>query len=643
MKDSATKMTNSSTPTGCTGYTPVTGCHHIRLVNSYRQSNWLDCGIYIPKKKINTLREHEGAAYISEIPLDNVLDWMISKMHINRPYSPKPNYLRYRRFVVDWMWEIGDTIRLSYATIHHSVALMDTYFSKVSDINCDKSSKEFLQLIALTSIYISAKFREKDSRGPTAENISTMTKGQYTREQILDWERLLLKAIGWELHFSTPADFVTLFLNQGLVFNDDEIFKGKRSSQTEPPSLKIVQYVRKFAEFLWDLWLQEYEFQKYDSHTLACSILLASRRSVHFKKTWNEEFEYLFNVTLDDVHTCYKNVYKFYMDSFPSKEEPRTKHHKSKHDSDKTNKSQKHGTLSNRSSSNTFNQRSNSISTILAWNQPTSTKIVSQTRNKLSSTTRANYKTSVPRVVSSKVSIAKLSQNSSTNLKNTTITTPNKQIVSYAETGSGNAAQADTTYYKSGSSNKRSSIKNYKPEVIQHRAPRPAFYDSNQRYPKVTERKNRVVNSRIQTKLDFGDAQSHSRSRKTIQPWTSSYKQMYRSNTSTISNENKENIKTYSNIDNTIEKINQKITLRKNLNQGMKSNLKLKISKNKINTNFDSNQGLSRAKHGINTKSRNFSRQRIDSNLKSVANTSYEVLSKQRSMVGMNRMPSNFR
>jgi len=44
-----------------------------------------------------------------------------------------------------------------------------------------------------------------------------------------------------------------LFLNQGVVFSNDEIFKSKKSSNIELPSLKVVSYVRKYAEFFVDL------------------------------------------------------------------------------------------------------------------------------------------------------------------------------------------------------------------------------------------------------------------------------------------------------------------------------------------------------------------------------------------------------
>jgi len=135
---------------------------------------------------VYTLRENEKVSYFAEVSLGEVLQQMQSIMHINRVHEPKENYIRYRRFLVDWMCEIGDTIRLAFITIHHSVALMDTYFSKVTDIDTSKEGKQFLQKIALTSIFISAKFCEKDSRGPTAANISTLTRGQYSERDILN-------------------------------------------------------------------------------------------------------------------------------------------------------------------------------------------------------------------------------------------------------------------------------------------------------------------------------------------------------------------------------------------------------------------------------------------------------------------------
>ena len=71
--------------------------------------------------------------------------------------------------------------------------------------------------------------------------------------------------------------------------------KNRKDDYGEKVSIQTAQYVRGYAEFFVDLCLQEYEFQKFDSHTLACAVVLASRRVIHMKKTWNPEFNNLLN------------------------------------------------------------------------------------------------------------------------------------------------------------------------------------------------------------------------------------------------------------------------------------------------------------------------------------------------------------
>lgn len=69
-----------------------------------------------------------------EVSLKEILNKMEQVQHKNRPYDPsKKLYLKYRRVLVDWMCDLGDSINISQNTIHHSVAMMDTYFSKIHE------------------------------------------------------------------------------------------------------------------------------------------------------------------------------------------------------------------------------------------------------------------------------------------------------------------------------------------------------------------------------------------------------------------------------------------------------------------------------------------------------------------------------
>jgi hypothetical protein len=102
---------------------------------------------------------------------------------------------------------------------------------------------------------------------------------------------------------------------------------------------------------------------------------------------------------------------------------------------------------------------------------------------------------------------------------NRNITTPDKPM-------------QNTSIYKNSSSNKKSSIKRYKPTDIAHnRIPRPALYELNSRRPQIHSR-NTKMECKKPTKLDFGSkgqsfkVTSTSRSRKTLNPSTASYKKI---------------------------------------------------------------------------------------------------------------------
>lgn len=262
------------------------------------------------------LRE-PGGEFHTDVELREVYSHMLT----NQFYKPKVSravYEDYRRVLVDWMCEIGDTIRQAFTTIHHAVAVMDTYFSKVKDIPANDKGKRMLKLVSLTSIFISAKYCEKDSRGPTARNITMLTRGEFSENEILHCEGTILMTIGWNLMFTTPADFINLFLNQGIVYSDDLVVPHKFPSEPKNPTLKNVQYVRKYCEFFVDLCLQELRFQKYSCIVLALAIILAARKSVHIKPIWNDEFDRLFMMNFKHVEKCYIELYSFYESSFPA-------------------------------------------------------------------------------------------------------------------------------------------------------------------------------------------------------------------------------------------------------------------------------------------------------------------------------------
>ena len=63
----------------------------------------------------------------------------------------------------------------------------------------------------------------KDSNGPTARDISKITKGRHKEREVIKSEIEMMKGIGWALTFSTAAEYIELFQNQGCLFQTDRI------------------------------------------------------------------------------------------------------------------------------------------------------------------------------------------------------------------------------------------------------------------------------------------------------------------------------------------------------------------------------------------------------------------------------------
>ena len=61
--------------------------------------------------------------------MNEILDKMISRMHVGKMYNPAAPYVRRRKLVVEWMCEVGEELKYQPEAIHHSIALFDSYYS----------------------------------------------------------------------------------------------------------------------------------------------------------------------------------------------------------------------------------------------------------------------------------------------------------------------------------------------------------------------------------------------------------------------------------------------------------------------------------------------------------------------------------
>jgi hypothetical protein len=105
--------------------------------------------------------------------MDSILKRLIENSSHGRHYNPKAFYLEDREMYVDWMCDLSDRLRVQPETFHHSINLFDAFLQR-HDIREHIASIKFHQgkpksnvitLIALTCVFISAKYLEKTYPG----------------------------------------------------------------------------------------------------------------------------------------------------------------------------------------------------------------------------------------------------------------------------------------------------------------------------------------------------------------------------------------------------------------------------------------------------------------------------------------------
>jgi len=222
-------------------------------------------------------------------------------------YTPHASYLPYRRYLVDWMSDVGEQCRLHNSTVHVSILFLDKIF-RSKDI-----PRSQWQLLATACISVAAKYEEAEEHCPPIPDLLHLTKlseGGHTSLSFREGELEVLRHLGWRLRAFPPLHGIGYFLAKGVTFEDDS-WQGRTLIE------KIPKYVKKYAEFFCNLTLQEYSFQQYLPMQLAAGIVLASRVALQLQPRWRPELARLTGYEEAEVHDIFQHVWTYYEEQFP--------------------------------------------------------------------------------------------------------------------------------------------------------------------------------------------------------------------------------------------------------------------------------------------------------------------------------------
>ena len=222
-------------------------------------------------------------------------------------YNPDAAYLPYRRYLVDWMSDVGEQCRLHNTTVHVSILFLDKIFRS------NNIPRSQWQLLATACISVAAKYEEAEEHCPPIPDLLQLTKlnqAGLTSLSFRDGESEVLRHLGWRLRAIPPLHIIGYFLAKGVTFQSD-------TWQERSLIEKIPKYVKKYAEFFCNLTLQEYAFQEYLPSHLAAAILLASRVALQLQPRWRPELTRLTGYEESDIKSVFNHVWSYYEEQFP--------------------------------------------------------------------------------------------------------------------------------------------------------------------------------------------------------------------------------------------------------------------------------------------------------------------------------------
>ncbi|GER42164.1 cyclin A3 [Striga asiatica] len=120
-----------------------------------------------------------------------------------------------RAKLVDWLVEVAEEYKLVSDTLYLTVNYIDRYLS------AHKLLRNRLQLLGVSCMLVASKYEE--IKPPHIEDFCYMTDNMYTKDEVMDMEREVLKLLDFEMGNPTTKTFLRFFTRvaqEKLVFSN---------------------------------------------------------------------------------------------------------------------------------------------------------------------------------------------------------------------------------------------------------------------------------------------------------------------------------------------------------------------------------------------------------------------------------------
>jgi len=243
---------------------------------------------------------------------------------LSYPSTLPTQFHELRKYWINKIFDFSDRLKLRNITVQTAIIYLDTLLSIGSYENLEKDKV----LWSATALFLAAKYIEIDDNIPYIRELQKIIgSSSYTSEIFIKCEKVMLKAMDWDLMVVTPLNFTTCILSYSVLFGDDKvkitdsrgietyhyvsniksqdlgIFKQAQGSFVEENTKdikkeswqkqleKVIESIRKYAEFFADVAVQSFDIQQYSYALQGIYSVLAARDVLGVQPVWNPQFD----------------------------------------------------------------------------------------------------------------------------------------------------------------------------------------------------------------------------------------------------------------------------------------------------------------------------------------------------------------
>lgn len=184
--------------------------------------------------------------------------------------------------LIDWLVEVHYKFELRDETLFLTVHLIDRFLARHTMV------RKKLQLVGLIAMLLACKYEEVSV--PVVEDLIFIADKAYTRQDLLEMEKLMLNTLQFNMSLPTPYVFLRRFL------------KAAESDK----KLELL------CSYLIELSLVEYEMIKFPPSLLAAAAVYTAQCSLYGFKQWNKTCEFYTKYSEDQLLECSRLMVTFH-------------------------------------------------------------------------------------------------------------------------------------------------------------------------------------------------------------------------------------------------------------------------------------------------------------------------------------------